>query len=249
MQALFSVYLKTTNEELKKRLLDLFEENKITLEDSDIFNSDFAILDEPLNYSFPHMVICEDVKSLNNYSIFKNDGIDIIQPFYSEDILRMKLQNAIYFVMARGSRGIFKQRIIKELEEIERKGGKFSLGMISILDFNKHKTQMSSLSLDEVSKEIIKMMKLTIRKTDDVVKLSRNEYGLIFPETELRNAEIACERIKRRGLKINQDSRPINLACGIIEVNPKENEIALILEKLKKALYISEGNNGEVSFF
>ncbi|BBE31099.1 hypothetical protein OSSY52_12400 [Tepiditoga spiralis] len=248
MNSIYSVYLNTKNLILKEKIELLLRSNNIDVEFEDIFNSDFAIVDNVLRYAFPHIAIIDNVKSLENLPILKNETIDFILEDYSEKILKLKLQNAIYFVLARGSRGAFKQRVLKELDKIKRSGGSFSLAVISILDFNEREKQISQFSLDEVSKEILKLIKLSMRKSDDVLKISRKEFGVVLPFTELRNTETACERIKRRIKKLEKNLRGIKLAFGITEVvNPNES-IETIMERLKKALYISEGNRGEISF-
>jgi len=248
MNSIYSVYLNTTNPTLKGKIEDLLKTNNIDVETEDIFNSDFAIVDGVLSYAFPHLSIISSIKDLEKLPILKNETIDFILEDYSENILKMKLQNAIYFVLARGSRGAFKQRVLKELDKIKRSGGSFSLAVISILDFYEHEKKTSQFSIDEISKEILKLIKLSMRKSDDVLKISRKEFGVVLPFTELRNTETACERIKRRTKKLETNLRGLKLAFGITEVvNPNES-IETIMERLKKALYISEGNRGEISF-
>jgi len=236
------------NPNLKPRILEILKENNISVEKKDIFNADFAITDEELNYSFPHIVVKDDIKEINSSILFKYDGIGFILDNYDDDLIRMTIQNALYFVMARGSKGAFKQRIQNELNKIGRNGGSFSLAHVSIMDFYKFKNYLSNVNIDDTVKDILKMIKASTRKTDEVMKISRKEFGIMLPSTELRNAEIACERIKRRVSKIKNINFDVNLAFGITQINDPEESIDQIMERLKKALYISEGNNGEIDF-
>ncbi|UYP00096.1 diguanylate cyclase [Oceanotoga sp. DSM 15011] len=248
MNSLYSTYMDIDEGETKEKILEILDENNIEVEKEDVFNSDFAIVKETLNYSFPHIVVSNTIENINSNQLFKYDGIDFILKNFDEDLIRLKIQNAIYFVMARGSRGAFKQRIKNELEKLNRSGGSFSLALVSVLDFYKHKNNLSSIELDETVKDIYKMIKISTRKSDEVMKISRKEFGILLPFTELRNAEIACERIKRRSNKIKSSYRNISLAFGITEVSNPNEDLNKILEKLKKALYISEGNRGDVAF-
>lgn len=248
MEFYYSVYLNLSNKNKEEKLTKLLQDNNLEIEKNEIFNADFAIVEESLSYPFPHIVMKKDLTDFNFEIFIKNDGIDIILEEYPEDYIQLKIQNAIYFVMARGSRGTYKQRVAKELDTIKRTGGKFSVGMISIMDYYKLKNNLNTLSLDEVTKEINKMIDLSIRKTDEVMKLSRREFGIIFPNTELRSAEIACQRIKRRSTKMNPENRMIKLACGITEISDSVENSDEIIETVKKSLYMSEGNNGEVTF-
>jgi len=236
------------NPNLKPRILEILKENNISVEKKDIFNADFAITDEELNYSFPHIVVKDDIKEINSSILFKYDGIGFILDNYDDDLIRMTIQNALYFVMARGSKGAFKQRIQNELNKIGRNGGSFSLAHVSIMDFYKFKNYLSNVNIDDTVKDILKMIKASTRKTDEVMKISRKEFGIMLPSTELRNAEIACERIKRRVSKIKNINFDVNLAFGITQISDPEESIDQIMERLKKALYISEGNNGEIDF-
>lgn len=247
MNPIYSCYLNFDNK-MKPTILKILKENNISIEKKDIFNADFAITDQELNYSFPHVVIKENVEDINSQILFKYDGIGFILNSFDENLIKIVIQNALYFVMARGSKGSFKQSIQKELEKINRNGGSFSLAQISIMDFYKFKNNLSNITIDETVKEIFKMIKLSTRKTDEVMKISRKEFGIILPNTELRNAEIACERIKRRVSKIKNINFDVNLAFGITNVSNSEDSIDEILERLKKTLYISEGNNGEIQF-
>ena len=247
MESIYSCYMNV-NPNLKPRILEILKENNISVEKKDIFNADFAITDEELNYSFPHIVVKDDIKEINSSILFKYDGIGFILDNYDDDLIRMTIQNALYFVMARGSKGAFKQRIQNELNKIGRNGGSFSLAHVSIMDFYKFKNYLSNVNIDDTVKDILKMIKASTRKTDEVMKISRKEFGIMLPSTELRNAEIACERIKRRVSKIKNINFDVNLAFGITQINDPEESIDQIMERLKKALYISEGNNGEIDF-
>lgn len=247
MKSIYSCYLNIDHE-VKPVVLEVLNENNISIEKKDIFNSDFAITDEELNYSFPHIVIKENIEEINSQILFKYDGMGFILSSFDKDLIRISIQNALYFVMARGSKGVFKLRIQNELDKINRNGGSFSLAYVSIIDFYKFKNHLSNITIDDTVKEILKMIKVSTRKTDEVMKISRKEFGIMLPNTELRNAEIACERIKRRVSKIKNINFDVNLAFGITQVSDPEESIDGIMERLKKALYISEGNNGEIDF-
>ncbi|MGM0640609.1 MAG: GGDEF domain-containing protein [Thermotogota bacterium] len=247
MDSIYSCYMNV-NPSLKPRILEILKENNISIETKDIFNSDFAITEEELNYSFPHIVVKNELKEINSSILFKYDGIGFILDNYDDNLIRMAIQNALYFVMARGSKGAFKQRIQNELNKIGRNGGSFSLAHVSIMDFYKFKNYLSNVNIDDTVKEILKMIKASTRKTDEVMKISRKEFGIMLPSTELRNAEIACERIKRRVSKIKNLNFDVTLAFGITQVSNPEESVNEIMERLKKALYISEGNFGEIDF-
>lgn len=247
MKPIYSCYLNTDHK-IKPLITEILKENNISIEKKDIFNADFAISDEELNYSFPHIVLKESIKDINSSILFKYDGIGFILSTFDKNLIRISIQNALYFVTARGSKGAFKQRIRNELDKINRNGSSFSLAQISIMDFYKFKNYLSNIEIDDTVKEILKMIKASTRKTDEVMKISRKEFGIILPNTELRNAEIACERIKRRLSKIRSINFDVKLAFGITQVSDPEESIDEIMERLKKALYISEGNNGEIDF-
>jgi len=247
MSSIYSVYINLENSELKEKIDSLLIKNEIEVETEDIFNSDFAIVREPLRFSFPHILITKSISNIDYKNIIKNELIDFILEDYPQELAELKIQNATYFVMARGSRGAFKQRIIQECEKLKRAGGTFSLALISVMNFYKLENSFSTVAIDEISKELLTMMRLSVRKSDEAMKISRREYGVILPFTELRNAEIACERVKRRTNKIG-NYPDIDLAFGITEVSNPNEDIIKILERLKRALYISEANNGEISF-
>jgi len=247
MKSIYSCYLNIDHV-IKPIVLGVLNENNISIEEKDIFNSDFAITNEELNYSFPHIVVKENIEEINSKILFKYDGIGFILSSFDKDLIRISIQNAIYFVMSRGSKGAFKLRIQNELDKINRNGGSFSLAYVSIMDFYKFKNYLSNINIDDTVKEILKMIKVSTRKTDEVMKISRKEFGIMLPNTELRNAEIACERIKRRVSKIKNINFDVNLAFGITQVSDPQESIDEIMERLKKALYISEGNNGEIDF-
>lgn len=247
MNSIYSCYLNTESD-LKTKIIEILKENNISIETNDIFNSDFAITDEELNYSFPHLVVKENINNIKSNILFKYDGIGFILNNFDDNLMRISIQNALYFVMARGSKGAFKQRFQNELNKINRNGGAFSLAHVSIMDFFKFKNHLSNVSIDDTVKEILKMIKISTRKTDEVMKISRKEFGIMLPSTELRNAEIACERIKRRVSRIKSINFDVNLAFGITQVDDPNESIENIMKRLKKALYISEGNNGEIDF-
>jgi len=134
MKSIYSCYLNIDHV-IKPIVLEVLNENNISIEEKDIFNSDFAITNEELNYSFPHIVVKENIEEINSKILFKYDGIGFILSSFDKDLIRISIQNAIYFVMSRGSKGAFKLRIQNELDKINRNGGSFSLAYVSIMDF------------------------------------------------------------------------------------------------------------------
>jgi diguanylate cyclase (GGDEF)-like protein len=73
----------------------------------------------------------------------------------------------------------------------------FSQGIIDIDHFKRVNDTLGHLTGDDVLKEIARIIKIAVRISDLVFRFGGEEFIILFPETNLENASIVMERIRK----------------------------------------------------
>ncbi|MEZ4815595.1 MAG: GGDEF domain-containing protein [Bdellovibrionota bacterium] len=134
--------------------------------------------------------------------------------------------------------------------DIARRGYPLSVILFDIDHFKKINDSYGHLAGDYVLKELCKMLKETVLRTEDVFgRFGGEEFMLILPDSPLKVGLSIAERL-RQGIEKHpfiHESRPIKVTSsfGVEEWNEKHKLPEDILEACDKALYKakSEGRN------
>jgi diguanylate cyclase (GGDEF)-like protein len=82
---------------------------------------------------------------------------------------------------------------------------------------------------DKVLKEVVKLLKSTLREIDIICRMGGDEFLLIFPDSSLKEALLIKGRLNRDLTKLNQTLKKpykIDLSIGLSEYNPDNPQSA-----------------------
>jgi len=82
---------------------------------------------------------------------------------------------------------------------------------------------------DKVLKEVVELLKSTLREIDIICRMGGDEFLLIFPDSSLKEASLIKERLNKDLTKLNQTLKKpykIELSVGLSEYNPDNPQSA-----------------------
>ena len=131
-----------------------------------------------------------------------------------------------------------------EIERTIRYDRPLSVVLLDVDNFKNFNDKYGHLAGDKVLKELGKMMKECIRKTDTAHRYGGEEFTLILPETSGTNALTVAERIRKQFEAQTFSPKPgdtatCTVSIGIGQYGPME-EMQAFLERVYKAMYAAK---------
>lgn len=138
----------------------------------------------------------------------------------------------------------------KELARAHRYKRAFSIIYIDIDDFRVINDSLGHQVGDGLLREIAKMAKLIIRKSDTVARLGGDEFALLLPETGEVAAKAAVARIIKRLSEIKApDSRQITFSVGVITNTGQPGDFEDIVNIAKNLMHeVKHGGKNSVKY-
>jgi len=147
------------------------------------------------------------------------------------------------------NRAKFEEEINKWINVSERYGNSLSLILFDIDDFKKTNDKYGHLVGDSVLKTIVDIIKKSIRNTDVFARWGGDEFVILLPNTDLRQAEKMAERMKTS--ICNSFFEPaINITCSFgVGTYEKDDTRQSFLQKADNLLFQAKtrGKNTVVS--
>ena len=140
----------------------------------------------------------------------------------------------------------FQERLREEFERTRRYRHSLSLIMLDIDYFKKVNDTYGHLFGDFVLKELARIIKESLRKTDIAARYGGEEFALILPETEIQGASALGERLRSRvekhSFQMKGISLHITISLGAASIFPAESSKTPrdLIETADKALYYSK---------
>ena len=142
-----------------------------------------------------------------------------------------KLYNRLYF----------NNQINYLKNQYERHKKPFSAMLIDIDNFKKINDTYGHHIGDEVLKNVAKIIKTTIRKTDIACRYGGEEFIILLPETEKSKAKEIAERIRKKiESSIQYDDNPVTISAGVGEFNEKYKTIHHFIHDVDEGLYVAK---------
>jgi len=149
----------------------------------------------------------------------------------------------------------FLKTMASEFERARRMGHPFSIAMIDLDHFKQVNDTYGHDAGDKVLQAISDILILEFRSIDLIGRLGGEEFAVVFPETNIEGAQIACDRmrrvIERTAVAIDDDQEIYVTAsvgiAGITDQTPCETSV---LKNADKVLYEakSAGRNRVLAF-
>ena len=141
-----------------------------------------------------------------------------------------------------GNRATFDMSIKQASARTQRSGAPYSLLLIDLDHFKWFNDSYGHQAGDEVLRQVAKAIRGCARDADICCRYGGEEFAVILPDTEAKNAQILAGRIHKElaklSRKLRQYSQPITVSIGISSANrvgsvhPKS-----VIEEADKALY------------
>lgn len=149
------------------------------------------------------------------------------------------------------NRRAFYKRTNEEINRLKRSQGTFSVILIDIDDFKKINDTFGHDAGDEVIKDIARTLKKGIRKYDILARIGGEEFIIVLPNTEIKDAKIRAEElrktIEKRRIHIKENDIKIGYTSsfGVATLKDTDNyNFDKVMKRADNALYISK-NSGK----
>jgi len=131
--------------------------------------------------------------------------------------------------------GEIMQKLIKEINRSEHTNNDLTIMMLDIDDFTNVNNTYGHVVGDQLLAELGRRIKSTMRKMDTAGRHGGDEFLIIFPDTELKKAKIAAERILNEIREINIEDAKITFSAGLYQFNGEKADD--LVAKADKLLY------------
>ncbi|MCX7761068.1 MAG: GGDEF domain-containing protein [Hydrogenothermaceae bacterium] len=143
------------------------------------------------------------------------------------------------------NKNVFNLIFFQEVKRAQRYEFPLSIMMIDIDNFKKINDTYGHLVGDEVLKELSRVIRKSIRKTDYLFRFGGEEFLILLPHTSIENAFKVGEKIRKKVEEtiFSNEHLKITVSCGLSEVKNFDNTY-LDIEEADKMLYVSK-NSGK----
>jgi diguanylate cyclase (GGDEF)-like protein/PAS domain S-box-containing protein len=138
----------------------------------------------------------------------------------------------------------FIQALDNEIDRAKRYPKSLCLLMMDIDDFKSYNDTYGHLGGDRLLKDLSKILKQNLRSVDIVCRYAGDEFVAILPETDIPEAKMIADKIKRVIGDLKLFEREVTVSIGIAKYSSNRDRRDLIM-KADQALYQSkrEGKN------
>ncbi|MFZ5906649.1 MAG: diguanylate cyclase [Nitrospirota bacterium] len=134
----------------------------------------------------------------------------------------------------------FDEIITREIERVKRNNKPLSILLFDIDHFKKINDKFGHHVGDSVLKTIANIVKRTIRKIDYFIRWGGEEFLILSPETDKKQAYILAERLRKDIENFTFDNLPrITISCGTAEFREEDTENTFI-KKADDAMYTAK---------
>jgi len=144
------------------------------------------------------------------------------------------------------NRGFWEECLAQEFQRYQRYHTPCSLVMFDIDHFKQVNDTYGHQAGDEVIRIVSKTLRENLRPTDISGRYGGEEFGIILSNTDDKNAQVLCERIRKKveSLTITYDQQTIKftISFGISEAMPDIEEYNIWLKRTDQALYFCKEN-------
>ncbi len=201
-------------------------------------------------------------KELGNEGVNKV-SVDKLANLYSNQVLekienqKAKFKDSLTKI---GNRGAFDETIPPILN-IERREKKDSAILMIDIDFFKQVNDKHGHDVgDKTLKEIVNIIKNTIRTSDIVFRVGGEEFAVFLPDTDVKGSKIIADKIRENVEKVKIYNRTVSIGCmgtdqsKVWSKGQDKPDMQKVMSELKKgsdqALYYSkEHGRNQVTLF
>ena len=151
--------------------------------------------------------------------------------------------------------GLFNRRhfyhhLEQEFKRARRYNRPLSLIMMDIDDFKRYNDLNGHLAGDQILRILAGRLRSSTRAVDMLARYGGDEFGIILPETDLKQAGVQAERIRSavkrdpQGAHDQKDGNGLTASLGIACLGPEIREVEDLIRAADQALYRSKAAGG-----
>lgn len=137
-------------------------------------------------------------------------------------------------------------RLTEEMARFKRYGTPFSIVMLDVDFFKRINDKMGHIAGDRILRAVAGIALEQKRETDFLGRYGGEEFALLLPETPLKQAVPAAEKIRKKieGARFNYEgaSVKVTLSAGVAQAVSGDKEAAAILARADASLYRAKEN-------
>lgn len=238
------------------------------------------IKSNPISQDIPIIFITADENPQNLLNAFKTGAIDYIRkPLHKAELLlrvgnQLKLNKAYaglrksndelleayallqQLVTVDPLTGLENRRSLMDFTESQLKLAQryksfFSIMLIDLDYFKKINDTYGHLVGDEILKNIAKILKDILRNVDHIGRFGGEEFIVILPDTNLKNAVVVAEKVREEIAiflhKIGDYIIKTTVSIGIASYNSLDDDVNQIIKRADQALYKAKSSGRNCS--
>jgi diguanylate cyclase (GGDEF)-like protein len=144
------------------------------------------------------------------------------------------------------NRRFFLGTLEHEIEQSQRYSRPCSLAFIDLDHFKAVNDTYGHDAGDHVLRELSRFLMSELRSADQIGRLGGEEFAILFPETGLAQAMLACRHLQAALRRTVFPFSGFELRCvasiGLTEVDPHGDNLAAVMKRADKALYRAKTN-------
>lgn len=191
------------------------------------------------------------------------NGEDLSYVYQFAELAAISIENAKLFEMAIIDRmtrlynhQYFKNRLYEEVERSKRYKNNLSLMFFDIDHFKSFNDTYGHQQGDIVLKDVARIIRESVRKSDVPARYGGEEFAVILPETHIDDALIVGEKIRKRIEKFpfpgQAEPLHVTISCGLCQYPYEKDDFTPtdFVESADQALYFSKRNGrNQVTIF
>ncbi len=142
------------------------------------------------------------------------------------------------------NRGFWEECLSQEFSRFQRYQTTCSVVMFDIDHFKKVNDTYGHQAGDEAIRQVSRVLRENLRKTDVAGRYGGEEFGVILGNTDAENAIIFCERVRNQvqAIVVKHEGQEIKftVSLGISQANPDTENYKAWLEQADQALYAAK---------
>lgn len=150
------------------------------------------------------------------------------------------------------NRGAFDEALAKGIGEYQQQGRPMCLLLFDVDHFKIFNDTHGHQAGDEVLRHVAAALKKNSKSSDLACRYGGEEFALVMPNTTIKNAAIAAERIREAigSMKINFDGKTLNVTASIgVAEAEQHDDSARLIRRSDEAIYAAKGAGRNCSYW
>ena len=141
----------------------------------------------------------------------------------------------------------FRQTLDSEVARSKRYRVPLTLICADLDNFKQFNIEEGRLEGNRLLREVAREISEVIRTTDHAARLAGDEFAIIMPHTNIKNAKRGAERVRRNVRKLRRDVNRVTLSLGLASFPDNASDNEKLIEQARSALYSAREKGGDIT--